>query len=180
MRLLTVGFEVCSEGSRGVTAIKMSEQSVLLNKCLQTAYLSTAITMSVRSRCCPWVRAASFDRVTRGNGVKRIISTISARLFYNPILRSNHKTNPATMAVHTKSSSQIISRSRALVVRYFPAHTASGGVGGFRTSLNRPCCVARGPSMSVTDARGICGIGLDRGSFDLRMNSCISRREPGD
>jgi membrane-bound inhibitor of C-type lysozyme len=39
------------------------------------------------------------------------------------------------MAVHTKSSSQIISRSRALVVRYFPAHAASGGkyAGSFNT-----------------------------------------------
>ena len=160
--------------------------------------------MSVRSRCCPWVAFVLplWIAVTCGNGIKRIISTISARLFYNPISRSNHKTNPAAMAVHTKSSTQIISRSRALVVRYFPAHAASGGKymrsalpfrarfraaqiaayrgGGFRTSLNRPCCVARGSSMSVTDAGGICGIGLDRDSFDLTMNSCISRRDPGD
>jgi hypothetical protein len=36
--------------------------------------------------------------------------------------------------------------------------------------------------MSVTDARGICGIDLDRDSFDLMMNSCIiaeRTRRPG-
>ena len=146
--------------------------------------------MSVRSRCCPWVAFVLplLIAVTCGNGIKRIISTISARLFYNPILRSNHKTNRAAMAVHTKSSSQIISRSRALVVRYFPAHAASGGkymrsALPFRARFRAAQIAAYrggGSSMSVTDAGGICGIGLDRDSFDLTMNSCISRREPGD
>jgi hypothetical protein len=125
MRLLTVGFKLCSAGSRGVTAIKISGQSALFNKCLQTAYLSTA-NYDERSLPIAFVLPLLIA-VTCGNGVNRIISTISAPPFYNPILRSNHKTNPATMAVHTKSSSQIISRSRALVVRYFPAHAASGG-----------------------------------------------------
>ena len=64
MRLLTVGFELCSAGSRGLTAIKMSDQSVLLNKCLQTAYLSTAIYDERSLQMLPigCIRAASFDR----------------------------------------------------------------------------------------------------------------------
>ena len=128
MRLLTVAFKLCSAGSRGVTAIKISGQSVLLNKCLQNSLPKYGhFTMSVRSTCYPWVAFVLpfLIAVTCGNGVKRIISTISARL-YNPILRSNHKTNPQRWQ------------------------------------------------------RGICVIGLDRISFGLRMNSCISRRESGD
>jgi hypothetical protein len=100
MRLLTVAFKLCSAGSRGVTAIKISGQSVLLNKCLQNNLPKYRhFTMSVRSRYYPWVAFVLplLIAVTCGNGVKRIISTTSARL-YNPILRSNHKTNPATMA----------------------------------------------------------------------------------
>jgi hypothetical protein len=67
MRLLTVGFELCSAGSRGLTAIKMSDQSVLLNKCLQTAYLSTAIydERSLQMLPIDCIRAASFDRYYR-------------------------------------------------------------------------------------------------------------------
>jgi hypothetical protein len=64
MRLLTVGFELCSAGSRGVTTIKMSDQSVLLNKCLQTAYLGTAIYDKRSLQMLPMgcIRAASSDR----------------------------------------------------------------------------------------------------------------------